>query len=149
MVMDSAAFGEIEYDESQVLYFDKGILGFPDTHRFIMLSEEDEPNLFYWLISLDDQDAVFPLLDVHKIMPSYAPMVDEETLSELGEELEIYNIAVIPEEIQQMRVNLKAPIVIDTATNRGMQVIAENEEYGIRHYVFDQVEECIDKEPPC
>lgn len=40
-----------------------------------------------------------------------------------------------------MTVNLKAPIVINTLTKKGMQVIAENEEYEIRHSVFKDLTE--------
>ena len=40
-----------------------------------------------------------------------------------------------------MTVNLKAPIVINTITKKGMQIIAENEEYEIRHNIFNDLTE--------
>jgi flagellar assembly factor FliW len=77
-------------------------------------------------------------------MPDYNPLVEPDEVSELGElgdaALEIYNITVIPEEIKQMRVNLKAPIVINPVTMKGKQIIVSNDEYNVRHYIFDELE---------
>lgn len=138
-------FGEIDFDEDRVITFSHGLPGFPDMQRFLLLTGSTPNDLFYWLQCIDDGDLAFALIDVYQVMPDYNPLVEPEEIAELGslsdEGLEIYNIAVIPEEIKQMRVNLKAPIVINPATKKGMQVIVSNDEYSIRHYIFDELEE--------
>jgi flagellar assembly factor FliW len=138
-------FGEIEYNEDRVIIFPHGLPGFPDNHKFLLIDEDDVPNnLFLWLQCLEDADVAFTLIDIYQIMPDYNPLVEPEMIEELGDltdiPLEIYNVAVIPEDIKQIRVNLKAPVVINPAAMRGMQVIVSNEEYSIRHYIFDEIE---------
>ena len=51
------------------------------------------------------------------------------------EDLLIYCIANIPNNIKDMTINLKAPIVININNNKADQVICNNEEYPIKYYV--------------
>jgi len=144
MKLNTKTFGEIEYDESMVLHFESGLPGFPDMHRYILLTDDDMNELFVWLQCVDDEDVAFALMDVYRVMPEYNPLVDSDAIESLGDlsdgQLEIYNIAVIPEELREIRVNLKAPIVINPVTRRGMQVVVNNDDYSIRHYIFDDLE---------
>lgn len=137
-------FGEIEYDPERIITFPHGLPGFPDTQQFLLLEGSTPNDLFYWLQCIDDGDIAFTLIDLYQVMPDYNPLVEPEEVKELGDitdsSLEIYNIAVIPEEVKQMRVNLKAPIVINPKTMRGKQVIVSNDEYNIRHYIFEELE---------
>jgi len=136
-------FGEIEYDDGKVITFPQGLPGFPDATRFVLFMGDVPEALFFWLQSLDDSDLAFTLIDVYQLMPDYNPLVNPDELADLGDlsgsPLEIYNIAVIPDEIQQMRVNLMAPIVINPLTRLGKQVIVSNEEYKVKHYIFDDI----------
>ena len=143
MLLETKHFGEIEYDGERAITFPHGIPGFPDTRKYLLMDNDESEGLFYWLQCLDDGDVAFALIDIYQLMPDYNPMVEPEEIAELGEmtdeSLVIYNIAVIPEEIKDLRVNLKAPVVINTVTLRGMQVIVNNEEYSVRHYIFDEL----------
>jgi len=100
--------------------------------------------MFFWLQSLDNGEVAFTLMDVYKVLPTYDPQIDDYESEELGtveeNSLEIYNIVVIPEDAKQMRVNLKAPIVINSATGIGRQVICVNEDYQIRYMIFEELE---------
>ena len=40
-----------------------------------------------------------------------------------------------------MTANLKAPIIINSQTKIGMQVIAQNEEYEVKHKIFNDLQE--------
>ena len=144
MNLSTKHFGDIEYEETSIITFSHGLPGFPDTRQYILIGDNTPNDLFYWLQCLDDVDIAFALIDVYQLMPSYNPLVDPGLIEELGDlsegQLEIYNITVIPEELKQIRVNLKAPIVINPVTQRGMQVIVSNEEYSIRHYIFEEIE---------
>ncbi len=138
MNLKTKNFGNIEVKGNEVVTFDNGIPGFEDKTRFTLISN-DENQVFTWLQSLDDGDLAFVLLDVGAIMPEYDPKIDTNTLSDIGDinnNLLIYNIVVIPEDTENMTVNLKAPIVINKDTKKGKQVIATNDEYTIRHYIF-------------
>ena len=137
-------FGEIEYDEKKVINFPNGIPGFPDDRRFLFMSEDENEDMFFWLQSVDNGDVAFTLMNVYSVLPNYDPHVDEEEMKELGEitgsPLEIYNIAVIPEDAKQMRVNLMAPVVINMEAGLGRQVVCTNDDYPIRYYIFEELE---------
>jgi len=142
--LETKYFGIIEYDAEAVIRFAEPMLGFHDLTRFLLLPGDAPNDLFYWLQSIEDGEIAFVLLDVYQVLPEYNPLVEPEVLESLGQlegnVLEIYNIAVVPEDFKQIRVNLKAPIVINPNTRLGLQVVVNNEEYGVRHYIFDEID---------
>ena len=137
-------FGEIEYDENKIINFPHGIPGFPDDKRFLFMSENEDEDMFFWLQSVDNGDVAFTLMNVYSVLPNYDPIVNEDEMKELGRlddsPLEIYNIAVIPEDAKQMRVNLMAPVVINMKEGLGRQVVCINDDYPIRYYIFEELE---------
>lgn len=137
-------FGEISYDPERVITFPEGIPGFPDDNRFLLMSENEDEDLFFWLQSVDNGDVAFTLMDVYKVLPDYDPQVEQEEIAQLGElddtPLLIYNIVVIPDYVRHMRVNLLAPVVINLNTGLGKQMICTNNDYSIRFMIFEELE---------
>ena len=137
-------FGEIEYDPARAISFPQGIPGLPEDTEYLLMSENANEDTFFWLQSLQNGDIAFTLMNVYDVIPTYDPKVDEEQLVDLGEigdnNLEIYNIVVIPEYVRHMRVNLKAPVVINSVAGLGKQVICTNEDYPIRYMIFEELE---------
>ena len=137
-------FGEIEYDPEKVITFPTGLPGFPQCTKFLLMSEKESEDSFFWLQSLEEGEVVFTLMNVYKYLPDYNPQVEEEELAELGEVtqdgLDIYNIAVVPEYARAMRVNLLAPVVINSKQGLGKQVVCTNEDYPIRFMIFEELE---------
>ena len=145
MLLYTKHFGEIEYNPDRTITFPSGLPGFLDMRHFLLIeNEEAQEGLFYWLQSIDDGELAFVLINLYLIMPDYSPQVDPEEIAEIGPlnsmQPEIYNIAVIPEDINEMRVNLKAPIYINPLTMMGMQVVVNNDNYKIRHYIFEELQ---------
>jgi flagellar assembly factor FliW len=136
-------FGELNYDAGKVICFPEGLPGYPEDKQFVLLDMDETNDTFFWLQSIDDGDVCFPLMDVYKAIPDYAPRVEPDELSDLGGIAEgglvIYNIAVIPGNISDTRVNLRAPVYINSDTRRAKQVICMNEEYAVRHYIMAQL----------
>lgn len=140
MIINTRNFGEIEVDDSKIIYFNDGIPGFNELKKYILVVD-DEDSPFYWLQSTETPEIAFVMLDAFKIIPEYNPHIENEIIDSLGEhtndELLIYNIAVIPEDINKISVNLKAPVIINTNTGKGIQAILNNEDYPIKHYLYD------------
>ncbi len=151
MRINSKYFGEVEYDETKLVTFPSGLPGFPDAHRFILMSESNPPDIFYWMQCVDDGEVAFTLMDVYRVMEDYDPVVDAEELTELGEisetPLEIYNIVVIPDDPKEMRVNLMAPVVINNITGLAKQVILENNDYPLRYMIIKEMEKAKASSP--
>ena len=144
MKLTTRQFGEIEIEDNKIIDFNEGLPGFPELHKFTLMENRDEtPDVkgtFYWLQSVEDGDISFVLVDMNRFMPDYDPKVEEEQVAELGkfdaETFFVYNIAVVPPNVREMTVNLKAPVLINTSSQKGKQVICNNEEYTVRHTMF-------------
>lgn len=144
MELKTRFFGDINVDKGKIIKFDNAIPGFPENKNYIIVSDKDEPDsLFCWLQSVDDGMISFVLVDTLKVLPKYNPMVEEDELDILGdfelEDLLIYNIAVIPEDPNKTTINLKAPIIINQKTQKGKQIIVNNEDYPIRYYIIEDM----------
>ena len=148
MIMQTRHFGEVEIPEDIILSFDEGIPGFPNSKRFVLMEEPDRSgnvdNLFYWLQSVDDSELALMLMDVTRIMPEYDPSVDLDDVKELelqhdNDSYFVYNVVVVPEEVEKMSVNLKAPIIINDRLKRGKQVLSKNEDYAIKYFIYEEL----------
>ena len=144
MKLRTKHFGEIDYDSQLVISFDEGLPGFPDHKKFVILLESAQEDTFCWLQSVEDGQLAFALINIYNVKPDYNPLVNSEEVESLGSlgdnNLLIYNVVVIPDDIKQMRANLRAPIVINPTTKKGKQVILDNEDYQLKYKIFDEVE---------
>ncbi len=137
MIFESKNLGTIEYTKEDLITFDKGILAFEDKKEFVIIRNEETE--FYYLQSLEDANITFILIDLKDTMPNYNPEVAVEQLNDLGEinnNLGIYNICTVQDEIKDMTVNLVGPIVVNLDTRKGKQVIVTKDEYSIKHRLF-------------
>ncbi len=152
MALLTKHFGEIEVDDTKIIIFEEGIPGFLHLKKFLLLedekqsqeeNEDSENNVFWYLQSVEDENIAFVLLNTFNILPDYDPKINPEDISDLGEynaeDFLVFNITVIPQNTAEMSVNLKAPIIINTALKKGKQVVVVNEEYRIRHYIMDEL----------
>jgi len=46
----------------------------------------------------------------------------------------------VPSDIKNISANLKAPFIINSDLKKGAQVIAENPEYEIKHYFYEELQ---------
>jgi len=135
-------FGLVSYNEEDVLYFDDGIPGFEGLKSFILLSV-DEYTPFKWLQSLDDTNIAFVIIDPKAIVKDYKVELDEETVKLLDikdlNHILVFAIVVIPDEIEKMTANLKAPIIVNAENNKGMQILLDNDDYMIKHPILKEL----------
>lgn len=139
MKIKTKNFGELEINKEKVINFKEGLLGFEDMKQFILLASE-EKSAFYWLQSVDNGELAFAIVNPFVFYPTYSPEIKDEHIEELGElnedDLNVYTILVVPEDVKKMTTNLKAPIVINKKSKKAKQVIVENDEYKIRHKIY-------------
>ncbi len=125
-------FGQIEVNESTIIHF-PGLPGFPEARRFVVM-EHDRDSYFGWLVCVDDPDLAFAITDPWQFFPDYRPPVELRHLKALGvekpEDLLIMTIAHLGGEHPTL--NLVAPLLLNSAQNRGEQVIFDRSEYSHR-----------------
>ena len=143
-------FGEIEIDESKIITFEDGIIGFPDMKKFTLIFDEEKegrPSIS-WLQSMDEPEIAFPVMDPLFVCETYNPSVEEELLKNLGtikeDNLYVLVTVTVPQNIKELAVNLKAPIVINTDTRKASQIIVEDD-LPERYRIYEILEEAKKK----
>lgn len=117
-----------------MITFPKGILGFADYRRFCLL-EPAEDSAFFWLQSLDDPTLAFVVTDPSFFVPDYSVPVRQDQMGDLGlARLEDAQVFVIVNKVDQtLTGNLQGPLVINTVTRAGEQLVLAEKRWQIRH----------------
>lgn len=143
MTIQTKLFGTIEVNEEKKLYFESGIIGFPDLKNFMLIFDEEKKDdaRISWLQSVEEPGFAIPVMNPLLANPKYDPTVNDELLQSLGEldsnEMIVLVTVTIPARIQNMTVNLKAPVIINAITRKACQIVVENEEYLVRYPVYE------------
>lgn len=143
-------FGEIEIDESKIITFEDGIIGFPDMKKFTLIFDEEKEGRLSisWLQSMDEPEIAFPVMDPLFVCETYNPSVEDELLKNLGtikeDNLYVLVTVTVPQNIKELAVNLKAPIVINTDTRKASQIIVEDD-LPVRYRIYEILEEAKKK----
>ena len=143
MKIETKHFGEIDVADDEILNFIGGVPGFEGNKYVLLNNTNEENNPFLWLQSLEDVNIALVLVNTFMLYPDYAPDINDEFLSvlefETREDLSVFNVMVIPEKVENMTVNLKAPIIINNKNRKAIQVICDNANYEIKHRVYDDL----------
>ncbi len=137
MIIRTTRFGEIEIDESRVIHFSEGLIGFPEDKKYIIMEHKpDSP--FMWLQSLTTPALAFVIVNPFQIYTNYLGDIspEEENVLKPGknETVMIFTIVTIPHgRAEESTVNLMGPVVIDPELKKGKQVILANSDYSHRH----------------
>lgn len=132
-------YGIVEYRAEDLLIFSDGLFGFPKLTRYLLMriNDQEDDDSVLLLLSVEDPQIVFALINPFFLCPDYSPSLTPEELSCIGSqdsgELSYYTICVVQSDYQENTVNLKCPLVINPHTRQGIQIILENSPYGYRH----------------
>ncbi len=141
MKTETKYFGEIEYEATDVLHFAKGIFAFEEEKRFLLLPFAGSDGTLLCLQSLATPGLAFVLMNPFSLCATYAPELTADELAELGvddsHQLCYYVMCVVKSPVANSTLNLKCPVVINDETLQAMQVILENDDYGMRHLLSE------------
>jgi flagellar assembly factor FliW len=142
MRIDTVRFGLVDVDEKKLIYFEGGIPGLEEYHRYALL-QFGESYPIIWLQSVDEGKICLPVLDTFAVLTGYVFDINDEDVKELGlekpDELHVVSVLVIPDDIQKMTVNLAAPIIINIATGKAKQIMLSGGDYNVRVPVFPDI----------
>ena len=105
-------------------------------------AEKGDKASIYWLQSTEEPSLAIPVITPGLVKEDYDPVVEDELVNSLGQnikdaQLEVLTTITVPEDLKKMTCNLKAPIILNTDTMRGIQVIADNDDYMVRFPIYD------------
>ncbi|MCR5798276.1 MAG: flagellar assembly protein FliW [Eubacterium sp.] len=144
MLVKTKYFGEIDLTDDKIITMERGLMGFEDYKNYTILYDSEKENTtISWFQSLDEPGLAIPVINPLIVKPDYNPVVEDELLKGMGElteeNLVILLTMTVPSDITQMTVNLMAPIIINSDTRKGAQVIVENDDYEIKYKVYDKL----------
>lgn len=143
MKLNTKNFGELDIQEEKIITFEKGIPGFNELKKYIIINDEEESSPFCWLQSVEEPQLAFVLVNPFIVYPDYNPSLPEGEIEQLGEagpeDYSILSIVKVPEEVEKMTANLMAPIVINLKTKKAKQIITNGDNALVRFYIFDQL----------
>jgi flagellar assembly factor FliW len=142
MFVRTARLGQVEtleVPEDARLSFPAGLPGFEDYTAFALVEDEYYAP-FCWLQALDDPYVSFLVVPPTSVVPEYdLGLADEDQEGlrlEGGVEPRLYCIVTVPQDVEALTANLKAPVVINPARRRGKQIIRTDERYSLREPVM-------------
>lgn len=127
MEISNAQFGTMEYTEDQIIRFEGGLAGFENYKNFLMVQLDFV--LFYWLVSIDEPEVVFPLAPINSFMENYH--TEYGTIP--------FGLVTFNSDPTKITVNLRAPLYINNDKKTGYQKLLER--YKTNYPLFVKTEE--------
>ncbi len=134
MEVRTTRFGTVEIAEDRVITFPRGLLGFPKQTRYCLLEPGDDA-CFFWLQSLDEPGLAFVVTDPAFFVAEYSVPIRGEQKADLGlEKLEDAQVFVVVNRVDGVLTgNLQGPLVINSITRQGEQLVLAEKRWTTRH----------------
>ena len=143
MQIETTRFGTVTVEDTDVITFPEGMLGFSKIHEYVLIERTDD-SLFVWLQALKKPSVAFPLLEPQIFEMNYRVDMEEADRKLLKLDklkfAKVFAIVTIPSDPTKMTANLKAPIVINLKKRLAHQVILHNQEYPIRRAIYAELQ---------
>ena len=125
--------------EDNILSFPAGLAGFEGVKEFRLF----EPSGGYplrFLQAVDQPQLSFVCMDAAAIKIDYEVPLSDEDAAFLGleqpEDALVLALVVVPEDPRQMTANLAGPLVVNTKSRKGRQILLDSRQFPLQHPVF-------------
>ncbi len=126
----STRFGDIEVDEAKAIVFPRGLIGFPNARRYVLLYPGGRGKVA-WLQSLEVSGLAFPVVDGGLLGDDYPRPGPVQLAQEAGigaTDLAIL-VVVAAQKGAGLIANMLAPLVVDLETRSGAQIVLDPQRY--------------------
>jgi flagellar assembly factor FliW len=139
MKLNTKYHGEREFNSEDIITFNKGLPGFEELRKFILFSVE-ENEMFSILHSIEDEAIGLIVTSPFNKFKDYEFNISDEKMAELKitseREILVINTVTLHSNVENITINLKAPIIINTKAGLGEQIILDNEKYLIKQPLY-------------
>ncbi len=134
MIIETSRFGPLEVDDSRLITFGRGVLGFPDAKTYALLQTGEE-SAFYWLQAADRADLAFVVCDPRLFVPDYRVPVKGEELEHIGlADPNKAQVFIIVNKVDDVLTgNLQGPLVVNVANQQARQLVLSEKKFSTRH----------------
>lgn len=130
MLIEGTRFGDIEVDQGKEIVFPRGLIGFADARRYVLIEPRGR-GLVAWLQSLDVPALAFPVIEGAVVGDGYphpSPHVLADDAGIPGDNLAVL-VVVSARKGEGLLANLLAPIVVDMQSRTGAQVVLDHKRF--------------------
>lgn len=135
MILESRLHGTINYEEKDIISFNKSIPGFCNLNKFILFDLKDNPG-FKVIHSVEDDSVGFIVINPFHFFKEYEFKLNDEVIKNIKiddeNQVVVLNTITVNSEIKKITTNLRAPIIININKSLGEQIILESEKYKIK-----------------
>lgn len=133
MLINTSRFGKVDVDETRIIRFDKGLLGFPKYRQYVLI-EAGEDSYFWWLQSIELPDLAFVVTDPSMFVPTYKVPIRPEQMQAIGitgiEQAQVFVIVNKRENV--LTGNLQGPLVVNVQDRVGEQLVLSDRRFTTR-----------------
>ncbi len=144
MWIQTSRFGEIEIDDSRVLVFPKGLLGFTGCTDFVLLEAGDPADAgkageqtspqFWWMQSTQAPDVAFVVTDPSWFVPTYRVPMQPQQMSDLSitsiDDAQV--LVIVNKRGNVLTGNLQGPLIVNLHTKQAEQLVLSDRRYTTR-----------------
>lgn len=134
--MQTDATALIPAPRSPEIVFDGGLIGFPDSRRFLLVQLDEATADVFELRSLDEPGLGFVTVAPGAFFPDYAPEIDDATADQLGlvraEDVLLLAVVTLGDSGADATANLLAPVVVNQHTAQGCQAVLSDQNWPLR-----------------
>ncbi len=136
-------FGEQEVARNKVIVFPDGIPGFEKFKSYALFNDPaSEP--FQWLLSIDNEQLGFVVVNPGLIWADYDPRISREDLTSLevqdAKDVVTYSVVTLADDPTKVTANLSGPILLNSANMKARQLALLDDRYTTKHKILDTLQ---------
>ena len=133
MKIQTTRFGELDVADETLIELASGMVGFPDDTKFAWIAHRNSTDVA-WIQSVSSERLAFPLINAANIAAGYPDIPVDKIAEQAGLEYEKVDSLALMVVIAAApggspTVNLIAPVVINSETRKGAQVVLTNSRF--------------------
>lgn len=135
--IESRRFGRLEVPAASVFRFPAGLVGFPDFRRFVLLDNRPG-SAFKFMLSVDDPELAFAVVHPGDLVDGWVAPLEAagRALGTETDDVAIFALVTIPQDPNEMTINLLAPLAVDLKSREGCQVVLDEPGLSPAHRVI-------------
>ncbi len=142
MKVTTTRFGELEVADEEIFELTSPLPGFPETIHFFLI-QKDKIAPFQWLQSVEEANLTFVVVEPYHFFHDYYPKISAfdagEIKAERAEEIRLFVIVVLPEDMTKMTANLRGPLIINPKQGKIKQVFIETDRWTVRESIVEAI----------
>jgi len=131
LTIQGTRFGDVSVPEEAVIHFPRGLIGFAAEERFVLLERGPKSQIGY-LQSVATPKLCFPVIDGSVAGGDY-PRPEAPKLARAAglndEDVAVLVVVAISSPDKPLKANLLAPLVVDTKSRTGAQVVLDHRRF--------------------